>query len=156
MICWQFQLVGWQERKQMMKVSTMTHCLSIQKMPLNLWKFKHSFPSCYIYRMWLPLQNSKLCVLCKGIGSHCVKEFLAFIQMHLHAYLYVSLFKNLFFFIVPSPLWIPVLDLHFWMLSFYFFSLPSTWLCFIILFWCPFVPPFWSDLTSILIWPFCL
>ena len=61
MICWQFPLVGWQERKLMMKVSTMTHCLSIQKMPLNLWKFKHSFPSCYIHRMWLPLQNSKLC-----------------------------------------------------------------------------------------------
>lgn len=102
MICWQFPLVGWQERKLMMKVSTMTHCLSIQKMPLNLWKFKHSFPSCYIHRMWLPLQNSKLCVLCKGIGSHCVKEFLAFIQMHLHAYLYVSLFKNLFFYCSQS------------------------------------------------------
>ena len=145
MICWQFPLVGWQERNLMMKVSTMTHCLSIQKMPLNLWKFKHSFPSCYIYRMWLPLQNSKLCVLCKGIGSHCVKEFLAFIQMHLHAYLYVSLFKNLFFFIVPSPLWIPVLDLHFWMLSFYFFP-PFNMVVFHHFILVPFC-------TSLLIWP---
>ena len=40
--------------------------------------------------------------MCKGIGSHCVKEFLAFIQMHLHAYLYVSLFKNLFFYCSQS------------------------------------------------------